>query len=81
MNLKVCRRLINLLYLFALVLAVASFFLADRILQMGVLGVALAACLMVALLRLKFWRCPQCGHALSKGGRIRCTNCDWELPD
>ena len=53
----------------------------NRTTQMAILGIALALAIAIAVLRIKFMRCPKCGHGLPKGRKIRCDFCGWELPD
>ncbi len=79
MNLKTCRRIIRVLYILCFVLVLASVFVQNHILKMGLLGAGLALVAVIAVMRDKFWRCPKCGAMLPKGFKTRCTKCNWKF--
>lgn len=79
MDLKICRRIISVLYILCFVFVMASVFMQSHILKMGFLGAGLALVAIIVAMRDKFWRCPKCGAMLPKGLKTHCTKCNWKF--
>lgn len=79
MKLQTVKTVLQVLYALCLVL-IAAGFVGIRF-NLSTVFFAAAAVVMVILtiFRVKFWRCPKCGHMLDKGNATRCGFCKWEL--
>ena len=79
MKLQTVKTVMNLLYALCLALIAGAFLCIKSNLAYVFIGGSAVVATIQTIFRLKFWRCPKCGHTLSKGASARCDFCKWEL--
>ena len=79
MKLQTVKTAMNVMYALCLALIAAAILGAKSGLAYVFIGAAAVVAVTLTLFRLKFWRCPKCGHMLSKGSGTRCDFCKWEM--
>ncbi|MBE6927423.1 MAG: hypothetical protein E7467_02855 [Ruminococcaceae bacterium] len=82
MSLEFARRLKNIVYIVASVLAAASFFVTSMTAKTVLLIAAVVVMIGGIAVSVSFYRCPHCKTALPTKGALpeKCPYCDEQLP-